>query len=202
MDVVTRVRPRGISLGLVCAGVFLTVLPPDGARQAAGQASSEPPLPSLAPTEPFPEAAPAEVPAVAYHGIAPGVSSGSPLSKLVAKVAGPSLVWVGFQMTADGSRVFLQTTAPADYEMQKAKTAVQLTLRGCRIHLRNNGRKLDTRFFATPVRFVSPRQRRKDVAVAIALKTSLEVTARTEAGPEGSQFLILDFPPGNPDEVR
>jgi hypothetical protein len=71
-------------------------------------------------------------------------------------------------------------------------------LRNCRIHLRNNRRNLDTRFFATPVQGVSARQRHKDVELRIALKEPTTATPRTEPGPDGTQFLVLDFPPGQP----
>jgi hypothetical protein len=68
--------------------------------------------------------------------------------------------------------------------------------------MRNNQRNLDTRFFATPVQGVSARQRRKDVELRIVLKEPSSPTPRTEPGPDGTQFLVLDFPPGQPAAVE
>ena len=36
--------------------------------------------------------------------------------------------------------------------MQPTDDGLSITLRKCRIHMRNNSRRLDTRFFATPVK--------------------------------------------------
>jgi hypothetical protein len=71
-------------------------------------------------------------------------------------------------------------------------------LRNCRIHLKNNGRRLDTRFFASPVAGVAIRQRRKDVELDISLKEAAAPVPRLEDGPDGSQFIVLEFPPGRP----
>ena len=59
----------------------------------------------------------------------------------------------------------------------------------------NNRRKLDTRFFSTPVAGVKARQKKKDVEVTITLKETSEPAIKAEAGPDGSQFVVLDFPP-------
>jgi hypothetical protein len=133
-----------------------------------------------------------------YVGVIPGADSRNPLPK--AKKAPPHLIWSGFK-SADGggSQVFFQTNLPVTYDVVPGKTGgkeLSVFLRNCRIHLRNNGRNLDTRFFATPVEGVSARQRHKDVELRIALKEPASPTPRTEPGPDGSQFLVLDFPPG------
>jgi len=73
---------------------------------------------------------------------------------------------------------------------------LSVLLRNCRIHLKNNARRIDTRFFASPVEEVSARQRRKDVELAVTLEATATPTARTEAGPDGTSFLVLSFPPG------
>src|SRR5262249_19309088 len=113
--------------------------------------------------------------------------------------------WSGFQMGDQGSRVFLQTTGSVTYDV-KAGTpgkggkagALSVFLRNCRIHLQNNRRHLDTRFFATPVRGVTAHQRHKDVELKIDLKEAASPTPRTEPGPDGTQFLVLEFPLGKP----
>ena len=60
----------------------------------------------------------------------------------------------------------------------------------------NNRRKIDTRFFASPVSGVSARQRGHDVEVRIALREVASAVPHSEAGPDGTQFVVLDFPPG------
>jgi hypothetical protein len=136
-----------------------------------------------------------------YDGVVPGSAGKNPLP--AAPKGGSHLVWTGFQMTATGSRVFLQTTDPVQFDLNEgtakkksAHSTVTVLLRGCRIHMANNRRKIDTRFFATPVSGVSARQRGRDVEVRVALRERAEAVPHSETGPEGSQFVVLDFPPG------
>jgi hypothetical protein len=138
-----------------------------------------------------------------YVGVIPGATARNPLPP--AKKAPPHLIWSGFKSGEGGSQVFFQTNEPVIFEVVPPKSGdgkeLSVFLRNCRIHLRNNGRNLDTRYFATPVQSVSARQRRKDVELRIALKEPSLPTPRTEPGPDGSQFLVLDFPPGQPAAV-
>jgi hypothetical protein len=136
-----------------------------------------------------------------YVGVIPGPDARNPLP--AAKKAPPHLIWSGFKSgDAGSSQVFFQTNLPVTFEVVPARPGkpreMSVFLRNCRIHLRNNRRNLDTRFFATPVQGVSARQRRKDVELRIALKEPTTPTPRTEPGPDGTQFLVLDFPPGQP----
>lgn len=136
-----------------------------------------------------------------YVGVVPSPSTRNPLPP--AKKAPPHLIWSGFKTgEAGSSQVFFQTNLPVTFEVVPATAnkpkEMSVFLRNCRIHLRNNRRNLDTRFFATPVQGVSARQRHKDVELRIALKEPTTATPRTEPGPDGTQFLVLDFPPGQP----
>ena len=106
------------------------------------------------------------------------------------------VVWTGFQMNGEASRVYLQ--APGDVEVSVATTkdGLTVTAHDCRLHVRNGRRPLDTRFFRTPVRSVSLSQRKKDVALLISLAQPVgDVVPHKEAGPNGSQFWVIDFPP-------
>lgn len=139
-----------------------------------------------------------------YVGVVPGPNAKNPLPK--AKKTPPRLIWSGFKSGAGGgSQVFFQTNQPVTFEVVPSKDGnaktLSVFLKNCRIHLRNNGRNLDTRFFATPVEGVKARQRRNDVELRIALKEPSSPTPRTEPGPDGSQFLVLEFPPGQPVAV-
>jgi len=139
-------------------------------------------------------------PAEKYDGVVPGAAAKNPLP--AAPKAGPHLVWTGFQMTPTGSRVFLQTTQAVQFTVDEGragksgKSTLSVRLEGCRIHMANNRRKIDTRFFATPVAGVSARQKGRDVEVRIALREAASPVPHSEVGPDGTQFLVLDFPPG------
>jgi hypothetical protein len=105
-------------------------------------------------------------------------------------------------MTASGSQVFLQTTAAVQFDVDQGragksgKSTLSVRLEGCRIHMANNRRKIDTRYFATPVAGVSARQKGRNVEVRIALREVANAVPHSEAGPDGTQFIVLDFPPG------
>jgi hypothetical protein len=150
------------------------------------------------PNEPL-DRAPGAAALAPYAGVVPGPDARNPLGR--PRSEPPRLVWTGFKMAGDKSEIFLQTTRAVSYElgdpvMKGGAPRLTVFLRNCRIHLRNNGRRLDTRFFATPVEEVSARQRRKDVEIAVSLEAAAVPTVRTEPGPDGTQFLVLTFPPG------
>jgi hypothetical protein len=138
-------------------------------------------------------AAPADsVPARPVFAVVPG-GAGSPLAA-GPKGGPPRLVWTGFQVTDAGSRVFVQTTGPIEIEVVASdKAELTVTLRNCRIHMRNNSRTLDTRFFASPVQQIAVHQRRRDVRLDIALKEPVQATTHQQPGPDGTQFWVIDF---------
>jgi hypothetical protein len=162
-----------------------------------GPAAADQVLPSLEP------GAPSAQPFATtgkYGGVVPGTANKNPLPP--APADSPRLIWTGFQPTGSGSRVFLQTSQPVSYEVKEGrvskagKSTLTVLLRGCRIHMANNRRRIDTRAFPTPVQSFSARQRGADVELRIALREPASAAMGTEAGPDGSQFLVLDFPPG------
>jgi hypothetical protein len=136
-----------------------------------------------------------------YPGPAPGQDAKNPLA--APRNDPPRLVWTGFKMAGVQSEIFLQTTRPVLYELTQPSAGgragaprLSVFLRNCRIHLKNNGRRLDTRFFATKVEEVSARQRRRDVEIIVELESPATPTMRTEPGPDGTHFLVLTFPAG------
>lgn len=128
----------------------------------------------------------------AYIGVAPGSTNKNPLPRPDSPT--PKLVWTGFQPSPEGGRVFLQTTLAVQFDFKPEGKQLSLTLRDCRIHLKNNERDLDTSYFDTPVAGVKTRQRRKDVEVRIALKTPVQTSPRVDDGPDGTKFVVLEFP--------
>jgi hypothetical protein len=146
------------------------------------------------------EAAPPPVPAeIASARPVFAVVPGGGASPLAAgpKSGPPRLVWTGFQVTDEGSRVFVQTTGLVELEVTggTGKAGVTVTLHNCRIHMRNNSRTLDTRFFASPVQQVAVHQRHRDVLLDIALRQPAKPTPHQEDGPEGTHFWVIDFAP-------
>lgn len=141
-----------------------------------------------------------------YGGVTPEGKANNPLPQ--SPVSPPNLIWTGFQPTATGSRVFFQTTGPVEFEVKEGReskaghSTLTILLRGCRIHIANNRRKLDTRAFSTPVQSVSAKQRRKDVELVIALREPARSTPATEVGPNGTRFLVFEFPPGKPAPIE
>ncbi len=127
-----------------------------------------------------------------YIGVAPGSGNKNPLPK--PESGPPKLVWTGFQPSEAGGRVFLQTTQAVTYDTKAGGKRLFVTLRNCRIHLKNNERHLNTSFFDTPVASVSVRQRRQDIEVTIGLKSQVATSPRVQDGPDGTKFVVLDFP--------
>jgi hypothetical protein len=154
----------------------------------------------VSPLETSMNAVPAPAGSQTYDGVVPGPNAKNPLPS--APAGGTYLLWTGFQMTATGSRVFLQMTKSVQFDVKdgsptkSGKSVLEIKLHGCRIFMANNRRTIDTRFFATPVSNVSARQKHGDVEIHIGLREAVSVAPRNEAGPDGSQFLVLDFPPG------
>jgi hypothetical protein len=113
----------------------------------------------------------------------------------------PRLMWTGFTPGTAGGEIFLQTTRQVAHDMSVTTGAggrptLSVFLRNCRIHWKNNARRIDTSFFATPVDGIVARQKRKDVELSIRLKESVVPEVRTAPGPDGSQLLVLSFPAG------
>jgi hypothetical protein len=154
----------------------------------------------VTPLEKSMEAVPGPALGQKYDGVVPGPVGKNPLP--AAPKGGPYLVWTGFQMTATGSRVFLQTTQPVQFDLNEgaakksSHSTLAVLLRGCHIHMANNRRKIDTRFFATPVSGVSAHQRGRDVEIRVVMRERVEAVPHSETGPDGTQFVVLDFPPG------
>ena len=155
---------------------------------------------NLSPIEKSMDAVPGRGKSEKYDGVIPGSDTKNPLPPAPSDRA--YLAWTGFQMTATGSRVFLQTTKSVSYDSTEEKrgksrsSTVVILLRDCKIHMANNRRSIDTRYFATPVAKVSAKQRKANVEVRIVLREGAVASPSSEAGPAGSQFLLFDFPPG------
>jgi hypothetical protein len=140
----------------------------------------------------------AGVRADSYQGVAPGKANEPPRAGAVRKADTALLTWPGFQMLPNGgSRVFLQVSKDPRFEVREETGRFVVLLESTRVHLRNNRRPLETRYFNTPVRRVRVERRDKKVAVVLELRGQAVPRVRTEPGPDGTfHFLYVEFPPG------
>jgi hypothetical protein len=102
------------------------------------------------------------------------------------------LLWPGFQLTATGSRVFLQFNTKPNVQMRRQGKRIIVRMDGCRIPMRNNRRRLDTRFFPTPVRALRARKVRGGVEVVVHMKTMV-FPAKSWKKKGKYAFFILEF---------
>lgn len=178
--------------------LLLSQASPAPSGSAAGEApATDQPLAPPAMNQPLDGGPATARPPAGYAGV-PGPEGRNPLPR--PKSDPSRLVWTGFKMAGDRSELFLQTTRPITFDLVEGAAGqpprLSVFLRNCRIHLKNNARRIDTRFFASPVEEVSARQRRKDVELMVTLEGGATPTTRTEPGPDGTHFLVLSFPPG------
>jgi len=132
-----------------------------------------------------------------YPGVRPG--TGSPPASRRARPSGRIrlITWPGFEAQPDGSsRFFVQLSGPVRYETSQSEGRFEVLLRGVRIHLRNNGRPLETRFFETPVLRARLARRGRDVAFVFELRGPATPSVHAEVGEGGYHFLYVDFPAG------
>jgi hypothetical protein len=164
-------------------------------------------LPALAQPQPQPPAQPAgqmQVQDTAtphevghYAGVVPGMSNRPPAMPS-GRRANRLVTWPGFQARADGaSRFFVQTTNAVAPALQTSQGRAVVLLPNVRIHLRNNRRPLETRFFNTPVSRARVERRGRNVAFILDLRADVTPTVSTDVGPDGLHFVYVEFPGGN-----
>ncbi|MAQ18623.1 MAG: hypothetical protein CMN30_27985 [Sandaracinus sp.] len=137
-----------------------------------------------------------------YDGVRPGSDNPPPRENAAKALAARSpvsvLTWPGFQMTANGSRFFLQTTSAPMTENRPGEGRYEVLIKNARTHVRNTRRWLDTRFFATPVRRARIERRgRHDLAFVFELREAAVPSVTSQPGQDGYTFLCVDFPPAS-----
>lgn len=102
------------------------------------------------------------------------------------------LEWIGFQNTADGSRIFLRTNEPVQYRVtDKGDALIIVDLFNTRIGNRNQRRPLDTSQFDTAIMEVKAEE-----LEGASRQVRLEIKLRTKVSYEAKQddrALNLDF---------
>lgn len=141
-----------------------------------------------------------------YQGVS---SSGGNLPPFAPKEVGGEaavLTWTGFERTESSSRVFIQLSAVVTPEISTESGRVFVKLPSTSVKVRNNSRKLITKFFKTPVNEVKITRSGKDVLVVLELRWETEPNWSFEPGANGYQVLVLEFPDedggsGDPDST-
>ena len=99
------------------------------------------------------------------------------------------MTWVGFQMLKDGSRVFVKTSSPADYNVVEAgPNKIVLELQNTFIQSKLNRRPLDTAYFPAAVTNIAPRAAKKNVNIEMKLRENVKYTVKQD-----ESTIIIDF---------
>jgi hypothetical protein len=129
-----------------------------------------------------------------YAGVSIG-GEGLPPKPPKLPVAGPQrMLWPGFQIRDGVPTVFLQTTGVPSYAVRETQNAIQVTLRGTKIQLRNNRRPLKVAEFGTAITEITAAPKGKDVVVTIKHKGGAAHRERVEASAGGYQLLVVELP--------
>lgn len=109
----------------------------------------------------------------------------------------PQVLWTGFRAQKKDSEVLIQTSGAVDLESTTTagNAAAVFVLKKCRAPRRTDRLPLETRFFDSPITRVAVKQRGRDVQVTVSLRGAVAAATRKEAGPGGSWFWVLRFPP-------
>lgn len=137
------------------------------------------------------------IPPNPYEGVVPGESNPPPRMGQIANAGRPLVTWPGFQMTATGSRVFVQTSGAVGFDETRGANRVSILFRNCRIHTRNNRNPLVTRHFNTPVSTAYLVTRRNSVELVVELRSQVAPSITTGEGAGGFRFVFVDFPAGS-----
>ncbi|MDB4927724.1 MAG: hypothetical protein JWM10_208 [Myxococcaceae bacterium] len=140
-----------------------------------------------------------------YGGVTPGVSLPTGFRRMAragnARV--PVVAWPGFQMQPGGSRVFVAMTRPAVVTETRTPLQRVFHIAGGRVGLSNNRRPLITEAFDTPAVRAFLRPVRGGVDLVINVRAEVEHRTSQEVGPQGLNFVYVDFPPFQaPDTLR
>ncbi|MDI7269511.1 MAG: hypothetical protein QME96_16100 [Myxococcota bacterium] len=136
-------------------------------------------------------------PAADYPGVVPGAGHLPPAARQAARGARNVLTWPGLEVTAAGSRIFVQSTAAPSWSRSDADNRIVIRIRNARIHLSNNLNPLvATHFDTTPVASARLVRRGRDIELVVELKARAAASVRVEAGADRYHYLFVEFPPG------
>lgn len=138
-----------------------------------------------------------------YGGVHAGSGQAPPVAARAGRVRGRRgrqalvVTWPGFEMTASGSRFFLQTTTPITPTMSSSEGRIELRLPNAAVHLSNSSRWLETQYFNTPVVRARLERRGRDLVFVLHTRAAVTPTVSSAAGENGYAYTYIDFPAGN-----
>lgn len=139
-----------------------------------------------------------------YGGVTPGLRSLPPGFRRMARLGTttvPVVAWPGFQMVPNGSRVFVAMTRPAVVTETRSPLMRVFHIAGGRIALSNNRRPLITEAFDTPMARAFLRPVRGGIDLVVQMRVEAEHHMSQEVGPQGLNFVYVDFPPFSAPET-
>ena len=104
------------------------------------------------------------------------------------------MTWTGFERTQASSRVFFQLSSDVPYEVSSQGNLISLRLPNTSPSVRNNIRRLDTRYFRTPVTEVTMRRSGADMVISISLRREAAPEVAMMEGENGYRILVIEFP--------
>ncbi|MDP3278425.1 MAG: hypothetical protein Q8Q09_24765 [Deltaproteobacteria bacterium] len=139
-----------------------------------------------------------------YGGIVPNGADVALLQRWARRRANrnrPVIAWPGFQMTANGSRLFFASTqAPTLTPVVEPGRLVYRIERAV-VPLANNRRALETAGFDTPIQRAYLRRTRGRVELVIELRANNMQPTLTQQQSEGVTFVLLEFARWTPPET-
>ena len=98
--------------------------------------------------------------------------------------------YIGFKNTAQGSKVYARMNAEAKFTVRKeGDNLVVLEIQNAKIPLRNNKNHLDTTFFDSPVKMITPSEI-DDATPSIRITIEMKEAAPYEAKLEGREIVV------------
>jgi hypothetical protein len=137
-----------------------------------------------------------------YQGVSLGGGNLPPFAP--KEIGGQSavLTWTGFERDESSSRVFVQLSAAVEPQISVEGMRVLVKLPRTSVKIKNNRRSLITRYFKTPVNEVKISRAGKDLLVILELRWEATPSWRFEAGQNGYQVLVLEFPDAPSESAR
>jgi hypothetical protein len=137
-----------------------------------------------------------------YQGVSVGGGNTPPFAP--KEIGGESavLTWTGFERGEASSRVFFQLSASVEPEISVEGMRVFIKLPRTSVKIRNNRRKLITKFFKTPIDEIKINRSGKDVLAVLELRWESTPTWRFEGGQNGYQVLVVEFPDSPSENPR
>ena len=128
-----------------------------------------------------------------YQGVSIGGGNLPPFAP--TEIGGESavLTWTGFERTESTSRVFFQLSTAVTPEIQVEGLQVVITFPRTSVKVRNNRRRLITKYFKTPVNQIDVKTKGKDVIAVLAMRWEATPQWRFEPGANGYQVLVVEF---------